>query len=178
MVETTTKRKGRPARDTNNVDTQSNVCIITDPAMEPFYISKDNSNFTVIEKTTVKRGFRGAVASGKDTENVIGYSGHDNGIAMAIVAYTLGARIVEKHFTLNRTLKGTDHVFSLEPQGMQKMVRDLKRSALALGDGEKIIYADETAPIKKMGKMIIAARDLKAGHLINFEDLEFRFTEI
>lgn len=73
MVETTTKRKGRPARDTNNVDTQSNVCIITDPAMEPFYISKDNSNFTVIEKTTVKRGFRGAVASGKETENVIGY---------------------------------------------------------------------------------------------------------
>lgn len=73
MVETTTKRKGRPARDTNNVDTQSNVCIITDSAMEPFYISKDNSNFTVIEKTTVKRGFRGAVASGKETENVIGY---------------------------------------------------------------------------------------------------------
>lgn len=107
-------------------------------------------------------------------ENVIGYSGHDNGIAMAVVAYTLGARIVEKHFTLNRTLKGTDHVFSLEPQGMQKMVRDLKRSALALGDGEKIIYADETAPIKKMGKMIIAAKDLQAGHLVNFEDLEFR----
>ena len=73
MVETTTKRKGRPARDTNTVDTQSNVCIITDPAMDPFYISKDNSNFTVIEKTTVKRGFRGVVASGKDTENVIGY---------------------------------------------------------------------------------------------------------
>ena len=107
-------------------------------------------------------------------DNVIGYSGHDNGIAMSVVAYTLGARIVEKHFTLNRTLKGTDHVFSLEPQGMQKMVRDLKRSALALGDGEKIIYADETAPIKKMGKMIIAARDLQAGHLLNFEDLEFR----
>ena len=63
-------------------------------------------------------------------ENVIGYSGHDNGIAMAVVAYTLGARIVEKHFTLNRTLKGTDHVFSLEPQGMQKMVRDLKRRSL------------------------------------------------
>ena len=107
-------------------------------------------------------------------ENVIGYSGHDNGIAMAVVAYTLGARIIEKHFTLNRTFKGTDHVFSLEPQGMQKMVRDLKRSALALGDGEKIIYADEAAPIKKMGKMIIAARDLQAGHQVNFEDLEFR----
>jgi N-acetylneuraminate synthase/sialic acid synthase len=107
-------------------------------------------------------------------ENVIGYSGHDNGIAMAVVAYTLGARIIEKHFTLNRTLKGTDHAFSLEPQGMQKMVRDLKRSALALGDGEKIVYSDEIAPIKKMGKMIIAARDLRLGDRINFEDLEFR----
>jgi len=106
--------------------------------------------------------------------NVIGYSGHDNGIAMAIAAYTLGARIIEKHFTLNRTLKGTDHAFSLEPQGMQKMVRDLNRNALALGDGEKIIYADETAPIKKMGKMIVAARDLEAGHLVNSGDLEFR----
>ena len=50
MVETTTKRKGRPARDTTTVDTQSNVCIITDEVIEPFYISKDNSNFTVIEK--------------------------------------------------------------------------------------------------------------------------------
>jgi N-acetylneuraminate synthase/sialic acid synthase len=107
-------------------------------------------------------------------ENVIGYSGHDNGIAMAVVAYTLGARIIEKHFTLNRTLKGTDHVFSLEPQGMKKMVRDLKRSALALGDGEKIIYPEESASIIKMGKMIIASRDLKAGHCINFQDLEFR----
>lgn len=107
-------------------------------------------------------------------DNVIGYSGHDNGIAMAVVAYTLGARIVEKHFTLNRTLKGTDHVFSLEPQGMQKMVRDLKRTALALGDGEKIIYDDEIAPIKKMGKMIIASKDLQAGHMVDFEDIEFR----
>ena len=73
MVETTTKRKGRQARDANSVDVQSNVCTITDEAIEPFYISKDNSNFTVIEKTTAKRGFRGAEASGKETENVIGY---------------------------------------------------------------------------------------------------------
>ena len=104
----------------------------------------------------------------------VGYSDHTNGIEISIAAVALGARIIEKHFTLNRTFKGTDHVFSLEPQGMQKMVRDLKRSALALGDGEKIIYADEAAPIKKMGKMIIAARDLQAGHQVNFEDLEFR----
>lgn len=107
-------------------------------------------------------------------ENIIGYSGHDNGIAMAVVAYTLGARIIEKHFTLNRVLKGTDHVFSLEPQGMQKMVRDLNRAAVALGDGEKIIYDEEVAPIAKMGKMIVAARNLPSGHRITLQDIEYR----
>jgi N-acetylneuraminate synthase/sialic acid synthase len=107
-------------------------------------------------------------------ENVIGYSGHDNGIAMAVVAYTLGARIIEKHYTLNRTLKGTDHVFSLETQGMQKMIRDLNRAAVAIGDGEKIIYDEEVAPITKMGKMIVAARNLPAGHRITFQDIEYR----
>ena len=56
---------------------------------------------------------------------------------MAVAAYVLGARIVEKHFTLNRALKGTDHAFSLEPQGLRKMVRDLRRTRVALGDGTK-----------------------------------------
>ena len=56
---------------------------------------------------------------------------------MAVAAYVLGARIVEKHFTLNRALKGTDHRFSLEPQGLRKMVRDLRRTRVALGDGDE-----------------------------------------
>jgi N-acetylneuraminate synthase/sialic acid synthase len=107
-------------------------------------------------------------------ENVIGYSGHENGIAIPVVAYTLGARIIEKHFTLNRTFKGTDHAFSLEPQGMQKMVRDLGRAALSLGDGVKKVYKTELAPIKKMGKMIVAAKNLPSGHKITESDIEFR----
>src|SRR5205823_3797189 len=68
---------------------------------------------------------------------VVGYSGHDNGIAMPVAAYVLGGRIVEKHFTLNRAMKGTDHVFSLEPVGLRKLVRDLRRTRVALGDGMK-----------------------------------------
>jgi N-acetylneuraminate synthase/sialic acid synthase len=107
-------------------------------------------------------------------ENVIGYSGHENGIAIPVVAYTLGARIIEKHFTLNRTLKGTDHAFSLEPQGMNKMVRDLNRASLALGDGVKKVYETEFAPLRKMGKMIIAGQNLSVGHVITESDLEFR----
>src|SRR5439155_14211497 len=65
---------------------------------------------------------------------VVGFSSHDNGIAMAVVAYVLGARIVEKHFTLNRAMKGTDHAFSLEVSGLGKMVRDLPRARLAQRD--------------------------------------------
>lgn len=106
--------------------------------------------------------------------NVIGYSGHDNGIAMSLVAYMLGARIIEKHFTLNRSLKGTDHAFSLEPQGMSKLVRDFKRTKLALGDGNKRILESELAPIRKMSKAIVAARNLPSGHLLTVDDLSFR----
>ena len=60
-------------------------------------------------------------------ELVIGLSDHQNGIAMALVAYMLGARVIEKHFTLNHAWKGTDHAFSLEPEGMRRLVRDLQR---------------------------------------------------
>ncbi len=107
-------------------------------------------------------------------ENIIGYSGHDNGIAMALAAYVLGARVIEKHFTLNRSLKGTDHAFSLEPPGLTKMVRDLKRAHLALGDGIKKIYENEIGPINKMGKMIVSNKFLDVGHQLTIEDVEFR----
>jgi N-acetylneuraminate synthase/sialic acid synthase len=106
--------------------------------------------------------------------SVVGFSGHDNGIAMAVAAYVLGARIVEKHFTLNRAMRGTDHVFSLEPQGLRKMVRDLRRVRLALGTGIKMVHARELAPAMKMSKKIVAARDLPAGYVLAADDLALK----
>jgi sialic acid synthase len=88
-------------------------------------------------------------------ETVIGLSDHDKGIAMAPVAYGLGARIIEKHFTLDRTWKGTDQAFSLEPVGLRKMIRDLQRTRLALGEGRKRVHASEIAPLQKMKKKLI-----------------------
>jgi len=105
---------------------------------------------------------------------VIGLSSHDNGIAMAVAAYILGARIVEKHFTLNHTWKGTDHAFSLEPIGFRKMVRDLERVKVALGDGVKQTHESEKNPIIKMGKKLVAARDLPAGYAIRREDIALK----
>jgi len=103
--------------------------------------------------------------------SVVGLSSHDNGIAMSVAAYTLGARILEKHFTLNRAMRGTDHSFSLEPQGLEKMVRDLERLRLSLGDGTKSMYQSEAEPARKMGKKLVAAADLPAGHVLTAEDL-------
>jgi N-acetylneuraminate synthase/sialic acid synthase len=110
----------------------------------------------------------------KFPEIVIGYSGHDNGIAMPVAAYMLGARIIEKHFTLNRAMKGTDHRFSLEPVGMKKMIRDLQRVRMALGDGRKKVYASEASPVLKMGKKLVAARDLPAGHVLTAGDIAIK----
>jgi N-acetylneuraminate synthase/sialic acid synthase len=105
---------------------------------------------------------------------VIGYSGHDNGIAMSLAAYMLGARVIEKHFTLNRAMRGTDHRFSLEPVGMKKMIRDLQRTRMALGDGRKKVYASEAGPVLKMSKKLVAARDLREGHVLTGADIAIK----
>jgi N-acetylneuraminate synthase/sialic acid synthase len=86
----------------------------------------------------------------------------------------LGARVVEKHFTLNHTWKGTDQAFSLEPIGFRKLVRDLERVKVAIGNGVKQVYESEKAPIIKMGKKLVAARDLPAGYAIRREDIAIK----
>ena len=93
-------------------------------------------------------------------ELVIGLSDHQNGYTMSLLGYMLGARVIEKHFTLNHAWKGTDHAFSLMPDGMRRLVRDLQRAPLALGDGVKRPLPCEESAIRKMGKKLVAARDL------------------
>jgi N-acetylneuraminate synthase/sialic acid synthase len=107
-------------------------------------------------------------------DTVVGLSDHDNGIAMALVAYVLGARVLEKHFTLNRAWKGTDHAFSLEPEGMRKLVRDVGRAAIAMGDGVKRVYENEQPARVKMAKKIVAADALPAGHVLADEDFAYK----
>jgi N-acetylneuraminate synthase/sialic acid synthase len=104
-------------------------------------------------------------------ELVIGLSDHHNGIAMAPVAYLLGARVFEKHFTLNHAWKGTDHAYSLMPDGMRRFVRDLHRVPVALGDGVKRRLPSEERPLQKMGKKLVAARQLPAGHVLAEGDI-------
>lgn len=81
-----------------------------------------------------------------------GFSGHHNGIAADIAAITLGAEYVERHFTLDRTMKGTDHAASLEPQGLSKLSRDLKNVYSALKNRPDKILDIESEAFNKVKK--------------------------
>ena len=104
----------------------------------------------------------------------IGLSDHENGIDAAPIAYILGARVFEKHFTLDRSWKGTDHSFSLEPDGLRKLVRNLNRIDTMLGSSKKRLLKSEIAPLVKMSKSIVSIRDIKKDHVIEFKDLAFK----
>lgn len=137
------------------------LCLLQCTASYP--VEPEEMNLRVI--TTFRQRF---------PDVIVGLSDHQNGIAMAVVAFTLGARVIEKHFTLNRAWKGTDHAFSLEPVGMRKLVRDLRRAQVALGDGVKRVYPSEYKPLYKMGKKLVAARDLPAGHVLCAADIAIK----
>ena len=85
-----------------------------------------------------------------DKVKKIGFSGHHLGIAVDIAAYTLGATVIERHFTLDRTWKGTDHAASLEPEGMRKLVRDLNAVSEALTYKNEEILPIEEVQRKKL----------------------------
>jgi N-acetylneuraminate synthase len=80
----------------------------------------------------------------------IGYSGHETGLATTVAAVAMGACFVERHFTLDRAMWGSDQAASVEPQGMQKLVRDIRDVEQALGDGVKRVYDSELGAMKRL----------------------------
>ncbi|MCX4967309.1 N-acetylneuraminate synthase family protein [Streptomyces sp. NBC_00654] len=105
---------------------------------------------------------------------VVGFSGHDLGPWAAWTAYALGARVVEKHVTLDRTRPGSDHKFSLEQADMAEMVDGLRRVRRSLGSRDKQVLPGERPAINKMGKKLVAHRDLPAGHRLIMEDVAIK----
>lgn len=97
----------------------------------------------------------------------VGYSGHERGIAVSTVATAIGADIIERHITLDRTMDGPDHAASLEPQGFDKMVRDIRQVASALGTGEeKFMSRGEILNREVLAKSLVAARNIESGEKI------------
>lgn len=83
----------------------------------------------------------------------VGYSGHERGLQISLAAVALGAVAVERHITLDRTMWGSDHAASLEPTGLQHLVRDIRVIEDALGDGVKRVYPGELAPMAKLRRV-------------------------
>jgi len=102
----------------------------------------------------------------EEFEIAVGYSDHTLGIEVCIAAAAMGASIIEKHFTLDKTMYGPDHNASLEPAELKKMVTAIRNIEEALGDGFKTPSKSETPNIIVARKSIVANKSIKKGELI------------
>lgn len=104
----------------------------------------------------------------------VGYSDHTLGIEVPIAAVALGATVIEKHFTLDKTMEGPDHKASLEPEELKEMVRCIRNIEQALGDGVKRLTESESKNIKIARKSIVAGRDIKKGEIFTEKNLAIK----
>lgn len=101
----------------------------------------------------------------------VGYSDHTVGITVPIAAAAMGARVIEKHFTLDKNLPGPDHRASLNPAELALMVNAIREVEAALGDGVKRVTDSERPNIEVARKSIVAARDIMAGEILTEENI-------
>lgn len=101
----------------------------------------------------------------------VGYSDHTQGIEVPIAAVALGARVIEKHFTLDRNMEGPDHKASLEPDELKAMVSAIRNIEQALGDGEKKVSDSERKNVDIARKSIVAIRDIRKGEILTEENI-------
>ncbi|OWR27592.1 N-acetylneuraminate synthase [Saccharibacillus sp. O23] len=116
-----------------------------------------------------------AIQTLKRTFNrVTGYSDHTEGVEITLAAVAMGARIIEKHFTVDRNLPGPDHQASLEPAELRQLIAGVRHIELAWGDGQKRCMPSEENTRKVARKSVVAARDKKAGEVLAEEDLSVK----
>jgi N-acetylneuraminate synthase len=104
----------------------------------------------------------------------VGYSDHTVGAAVAIAAVARGARVIEKHFTLDRNLAGPDHGSSLEPAELARMIADIRRVEACLGDGIKRPQAVELETARVVRKSLVASRPIAIGERFSDDNLAVR----
>ena len=107
----------------------------------------------------------------KEFDVAVGYSDHTLGIEIDIAAVAMGASIVEKHFTLDRTMEGPDHIASLEPEELKAMVNAIRSIEKALGDGFKIPSRSEQPNMIAARKSIVANQMIKKGDMLTEENI-------
>ncbi|MFY9300359.1 MAG: N-acetylneuraminate synthase family protein [Candidatus Nitrosotenuis sp.] len=101
----------------------------------------------------------------------IGYSDNGEGVLVPVIAVSLGARMIEKHFTLSKKLKGPDHYFSADPNELSMLVRQIRETEKILGDGKKIPQHSELENIQHARRSIVATADIKKGSKITSNNI-------
>ena len=104
----------------------------------------------------------------------VGFSDHSIGSRAAVIAKTLGCLVIEKHFTLNKKMKGPDHFMSLSPKELSEYVNEIRLTETILGDGKNKISKKELKMIEFARRSIVAKNDLKKGTKIKKEDLTLK----
>jgi sialic acid synthase len=110
----------------------------------------------------------------KEFDVLVGFSGHTVGIVVPAVAVALGAVVVEKHITLARVMKGTDHPGALEPDGLRKVIRDIRNIELALGSKDKVMLAATREARRKLARSVVLAADVEKGTVLKKKHLELK----
>jgi len=138
------------------------------------------SNITILHANTEYPtpmkdvNLRAMVSIGKELDIKFGYSDHTLGIEVDIAAVAMGAICVEKHFTLDRNMKGPDHKASLKPNQLKEMVRAIRNIEIALGDGIKKPSQSEIPNIAIVRKSIVAKTIIKKGEVLNENNLAIK----
>jgi sialic acid synthase len=104
----------------------------------------------------------------------VGYSGHELDILATVASIALGASTVERHFTLDKKMHGSDHHMSIEPREFKEMVSQIRRMEVLLGSDSKRVYSEEVPIRHKHGKSIVSSRDIPAGAILSEELLTFK----
>ena len=103
---------------------------------------------------------------------IVGYSGHERGLAATLGAVALGARVIERHFTLDTKMEGPDHLASLMPREFKQLVNMIRELTLSLGTENKILNQGQLLNKETLGKSLVASRDIKAGEILKRTDID------
>ena len=145
---------------TKNVISKKNINILHCNTEYPSPINDINMNAMV----TLRKKFKINV----------GYSDHSESLEVPIIATSLGAKIIEKHFTLNKKLSGPDHRASLNPQQFKKMVSNIRNTEIILGSFTKKLSISEKNNIKVVRKSIVANQNIKKGEIFSIKNLTIK----
>ena len=145
--------------------------LFTHPPIHPLTLLHCVSNYpAIIEDVNLSAMKTMAIAFGLS----VGYSDHTLGIEIPIAAVALGARVIEKHFTLDRNMEGPDHKASLEPDGLKDMVKAIRNVEKAIGKGIKRPTKNEEEIKNIARRSLVASRHIKAGEEVRLNDISIK----